>query len=73
MAAPRSIDPQKLKKKYADERNKRLKSAAGRKYTLAKDNSQNLLQDSWRKSPIERPPLREEIDVLVVGDRKSVV
>ena len=71
MAAARNIDPQKLKEKYAEERNKRLNSAAGRKYTLAKDNGQDLMQDLWPQSQIDRPPLSEKIDVLVVGGGMS--
>jgi hypothetical protein len=71
VAANRNIDPQKLKEKYAEERNKRLNSAAGRKYTLAKDDSKPCMQDLWSKSQIDRPPLNEEIDVLVVGGGMS--
>src|SRR5580692_7722368 len=71
VAAARNIDPQKLKEKYTEERNKRLNSAAGRKYALAKDDSRYRMQDLWPQSQIDRPPLSQEIDVLVVGGGMS--
>jgi cyclohexanone monooxygenase len=71
VADSRLIDPQTLKQKYADERAKRLASRDGRRYALAKDVNNNLTQDLWRKSAIDRAPLNEKIDVLVVGGGMS--
>jgi len=65
------MDPQKLKEKYAEERDKRLNAAVGRRYTLAKDHSHNLTRDLWPKSQVDRPVLNEDIDVLVVGGGMS--
>src|SRR5205823_2203633 len=65
------IDPQKLKAKYAEERDKRLNSRSGRGYALAKDCNNSLTKDLWRKSENDRAPLNEEIDVLVVGGGMS--
>jgi cation diffusion facilitator CzcD-associated flavoprotein CzcO len=67
----RWIDPQTLKHKYAQERDKRLASSAGRRAALAKDITNTLTRDLWRKSATDRPPLTEEIDVLVVGGGMS--
>lgn len=69
--AARRIDPRQLKDKYVEERNKRLNSPVGRQYTLAKDDPHGLTQNLWRKTPVDRPPLREEVDVLVVGGGMS--
>lgn len=71
MASVRKIDPQRLKQRYVEERDKRLGSAVGRKYALAKDCANNLTDDLWRKSENDRGPLREDIDVLVVGGGMS--
>ena len=71
MAPSRLIDPQTLKRKYAEERDKRLASRGGRRNALAKDINNNLTQDLWRKNAIDRAPLNEKIDVLVVGGGMS--
>jgi len=63
----RWIDPQTLKQKYIQERDKRLAARGGRRAALAKDVNNILTQDLWRKSVIDRAPLNEEMDVLVVG------
>jgi cyclohexanone monooxygenase len=65
------IDSEKLKAKYAEERDKRLRSSAGREYELAKDNHDELIKNLWPKSPIERALLDEDIDVIVVGGGMS--
>lgn len=65
------IDSQKLKEKYAEERDKRLNSKSARSYALAKDCNSKLTQDLWRKSNNDRAPLNEELDVLVVGGGMS--
>lgn len=67
----RLIDPQKLKRKYAEEREKRLRSTVGRGYALAKDRNTSLTQDLWSRSAGSRQPLNEEVDVLVVGGGMS--
>jgi cation diffusion facilitator CzcD-associated flavoprotein CzcO len=66
-----SIDIQSLKQKYAEERDKRIKSPAGRQYALAKDRSHTLTQDLWTRDTVARAALREEVDVLVVGGGQS--
>jgi cyclohexanone monooxygenase len=71
MERTRLIDPQQLKEKYVEERNKRLHSSVGRQYTLAKDHAHDLTQGMWRKSPVDRAPLNEDVDVLVVGGGMS--
>jgi len=71
VSGSRLIDPQQLRQKYAEERDKRLKSTAGRGYALAKDCTSSLTQDLWRKSATDRAPLNEQIDVLVVGGGMS--
>jgi cyclohexanone monooxygenase len=67
----RWIDPQTLKQKYAQERDKRLAARDGRRTALAKDINNNLTRALWRKSAIDRAPLNEQIDVLVVGGGMS--
>jgi cyclohexanone monooxygenase len=71
VAVSLSFDPQELKRKYSEEREKRLRSTAGRGYALAKDVRNSLTEDLWRKSAVERAPLNEEVDVLVVGGGMS--
>jgi len=67
----RWIDPQTLKQKYVQERDKRLAARGGRRAALAKDVNNNLTRHLWRKSAIDRAPLNEEMDVLVVGGGMS--
>lgn len=67
----RRIDPRKLKAKYSEERSKRMHPDSGRQYSLAKDSSNRLTEDLWRKSDAKRPLLQEDMDVLVVGGGMS--
>ncbi len=71
MAGSFSIDPKKLRQRYIEEREKRLSKAKGRRYALAKDVDSKLTRGLWRESVVDRVPLNEEIDVLVVGGGMS--
>ena len=71
MTAAHPIDPAKLREKYVAERNKRLNSRVGRSYKLAKDQPKELIDALWSKAVLNRAPMEEEFDVLVVGGGMS--
>src|SRR3546814_2155642 len=41
------------------------------KYKLAKDHHDELMKDLWPRNPVDRAPLDEDIDVVVVGGGMS--
>jgi cyclohexanone monooxygenase len=71
VTAAHPIDPAKLREKYIAERNKRLNSRVGRSYKLAKDQPKELIDALWSKAVLNRAPVEEELDVLVVGGGMS--
>lgn len=71
MKAASTFEADKIRRKYAKERDKRLNAASGRQYRLAKDYHDALMKDLWPKVPIDREALDEDLDVLVVGGGMS--
>lgn len=65
-----SFDPVKLKERYIAERDKRLKHGGGiNQYKIIDDGGQfsHYLVDPWVEPGFTRKPVKEEVDVVIVG------
>ena len=66
-AAELGIDLGALRKKYAEERERRLRSDGNRQYQEITGKFAHFNDDPYVKPGLMRPALEEELDVLVVG------
>ena len=63
-----SFDPEKLKKKYDEERDKRLRHGRGiEQYVPVEGVFEHYLQDPWAKPGFTRDPIEEDVEVVVIG------
>ena len=61
------FDPNELREKYRTERDKRLRGDANEQYQEVKGDFSHYVDDPYIESKIEREPLEDEVDVIVVG------
>lgn len=67
------FDPEVLKQKYQQERDKRLKFGQAKggidQYRLVEPDGpfSHYLQDPWVKPGFKRDPVNEEVDVVIIG------
>ncbi|TNF33261.1 MAG: NAD(P)/FAD-dependent oxidoreductase, partial [Gammaproteobacteria bacterium] len=61
------FDPDALREKYAQERDKRLRPDANEQYVPIKGDFSYLEADPFVDKPIEREPLTDEVDVVLIG------
>ena len=61
------FDPDALRDKYRQERDKRLRSDANNQYIEVKDQFANVVDDPYVEPDFEREPLTDEVDVVVIG------
>ena len=61
------FDPDALRDKYRQERDKRLRSDANNQYIEVKDQFANVVDDPYVEPGFEREPLTDEVDVVVIG------
>jgi hypothetical protein len=62
------FDPAKLRERYLQERDRRLKNGGINQYRLIEENSlSHFINDPYIESPITRDPIDEEVDVVIVG------
>ena len=61
------FDPDALRDKYRQERDKRLRSDANNQYIEGKDQFANVVDDPYVEPDFEREPLTDEVDVVVIG------
>ncbi len=66
-AAELGIDLEALRKRYAEERERRLRSDGNRQYQEITGKFAHFNDDPYVKPGLTRPALEEELDVLVVG------
>ncbi len=64
--APLAFDPEALRRKYQEERDKRLRAEGNQQYIEIKDQFGHYLEDPY-VAPIERAPKSDVVDVLVIG------
>jgi cyclohexanone monooxygenase len=61
-----AFDPEALRRKYREERDKRLRAEGNQQYIEIKDQFGHYLEDPY-VAPIERAPKADAVDVLVIG------
>ncbi len=64
---PLGFDPEQLRAKYREERDKRLREDANEQYVEMAGKFAHYLEDPYIEEPIERDPLTDEVEVLVIG------
>src|SRR5258708_21297248 len=63
----RSFDPDALRDKYRSERDKRLRPDGNDQYVNVVGEYGHFLDDPFATSTVERQPLLDDVDVLIVG------
>src|SRR3954463_13729557 len=63
----RGFDPDALREKYREERDKRLRPDGNDQYVNVVGEHAHFLDDPYPTSSIEREPLLDEVDVLIIG------
>ena len=61
------FDPAKLKKRYQQEREKRLPHTGLQQYRYADGHLSNYLTDPWVETGFTRDPVEETIEALIIG------
>lgn len=61
------FDPKALRAKYREERDKRLRADGNDQYVEMAGKFAHYLDDPYIERPIEREPLSDEVEVLVIG------
>jgi cation diffusion facilitator CzcD-associated flavoprotein CzcO len=62
-----TFDPDTLRNKYRHERDKRVRIDGNEQYTEVAGEFSNFVDDPYIEERIEREPLRDDTDVIVVG------
>src|SRR5919108_868721 len=66
-SAELGFDPAELRKKYAEERNERLRADANNQYQEITGKFAHYNDDPYVEPGFTRPALQEELDVVIVG------
>jgi cyclohexanone monooxygenase len=61
------FDPEALRARYLEERDKRLRSDANEQYIEVKGDFSRYVDDPYVEAGFTREPLTEEVDVLIIG------
>lgn len=61
------FDPAALRRRYDEERDRRLRADGNEQYVDVKDGFEHLLDDPWADPHFTRDPIVRSMDVLVVG------
>jgi cyclohexanone monooxygenase len=61
------FDPEALREKYRQERDKRLRADANDQYVEVKGDFRHYVDDPYIEAPIVRAPLTDAVDALVIG------
>jgi cyclohexanone monooxygenase len=62
-----TFDPDALRDKYRRERDKRVREDGNEQYTEVAGEFSNFVDDPYIDEPIEREPLTDDTDVIVIG------
>lgn len=62
-----NFDPISLRAKYLEERDKRLRSDGASQFIDIEGEFAHFAEDIYASEPIEREPLTDEVDVLIMG------
>ena len=63
----RPFDPEQLREKYRQERDKRLREDGNEQYIEVKGEFAHFVEDPYVEPGFERAPLTDEVDVAVIG------
>ncbi len=66
-AAARAFDPDALRARYREERDKRLRDDGNEQYLEVKGQFAHFLDDPYAEPGFSREPLTDEVEVLVIG------
>ena len=66
MATDLQFDPDSLRQKYKEERDKRIREDGNEQYVEIKGEFSRYLEDPYCE-PIDRAPLGDEVDVVIIG------
>ncbi len=61
------FDPDALRAKYREERDKRVRQDANEQYIEVKGDFSHYIDDPYLDATLEREPLTDEVDVVVIG------
>jgi cyclohexanone monooxygenase len=64
---PLTIDIEALRRKYAQEREKRVRPEGLAQFEVIEDKDEELLKDPFVEELIERDPIEEESDIAIIG------
>lgn len=67
LVAELGFDPDALRNKYREERDKRFNSERNAQWTPVSGNFSDYADDPYVDQPLRRAPVAEQIDVLIVG------
>jgi cation diffusion facilitator CzcD-associated flavoprotein CzcO len=62
-----NFDPDELRQKYREERDKRLREDGNQQYVNVDDGFSHFLDDPYGDADFDRAPLTDQVEVLVVG------
>ena len=62
-----SFDPIELRAKYKKERDKRIRTEGNEQYVEVKGDFSHYVDDPYIDVPLERKPLTDQVDALVIG------
>ena len=61
------FNPDELRAKYREERDKRLRADGNNQYFEVTGDFSHYVDDPYIDTPLQREPLFDEVDVIVVG------
>jgi cyclohexanone monooxygenase len=67
LRAASRFDPEALRRKYREERDKRLREDGNDQYIEIREKFAHFLDDPYAEPGFEREPLRDEVEVVVIG------
>ncbi|MFE7423805.1 flavin-containing monooxygenase [Rhodococcus sp. NPDC057529] len=67
VGGPLDFEPESLQRRYDMERERRVRPEGSAQYVGATDAFANYSNDPWLESPLQRDPLVEHTDVIIVG------
>ena len=61
------FDPDQLRQKYREERDRRVRVDGNDQYVEVKGDFAHYVDDPYIEQPIEREPLNDEVEVIIIG------